>query len=275
MKIKGSFIIAAVLAGLPGAIFAPEPLATASHTLVVTAYEYTFQAPDSVAEGAITVRLVNRGKQGHQVVFARLDDTTTLIRAMRSLVDDKTRTTGLHWVGGVESSVAGGTSEATLALQPGRYIIVCEYGENGHAHASMGMVRSLVVTASAATSDTKLPAAPVTARLSDYRIHLSAPLHAGRQLVRVENDGAHRHHLVIVRIVGTASVAEIDKWDGKSEPAPVSDIGAGAAALDPGEASVIPLTLAPGRYLLGCILSDGPDSKPHFLLGMEREVDIQ
>ena len=48
----------------------------------------------------------------------------------------------------------------------------------------------------------------------------------------------------------------------------------GAAAMDPGRAGVLEMNLAPGRYELACILSDGGNSKPHYLLGMQQEIAI-
>ena len=275
-RVSVSTVLAAVLAGIPGAIYGSSDSSSAGRTLTVTSYEYFFQAPDSIAAGVVTVRLVNRGKNGHQVSFALLDDTTSVVRAMRDLVEDKKRTSGVTWVGGVENALAGGTSEATLILRPGRYVIVCAYeDDNGHAHMSSGMLRALTVTPGASRADTVLPAAAITARLSDYAVNFSAPLKAGKQLVRVENVGAHRHHLIVGRMVGNATVDDVMKWDGKSKPEPLADIGQGAAVLEPGRASVIPLTLAPGRYLFGCIMNDTSGAPPHYMLGMQKEVAVR
>ncbi|HMI57566.1 MAG TPA: hypothetical protein VK511_05930 [Gemmatimonadaceae bacterium] len=270
-----STVIAAVLAGIPGAMNGSSGATASGRTFVVTSYEYTFQAPDSIAAGVVTVRLVNRGKDVHQVSFALLDDTTTVVRAMRDLAENKKRTTGVTWSGGVENALAGGTSEATLILRPGRYVIVCAYEDiTGHAHMSYGMLRALTVTSGASPGDTLLPATTVTARLTDYAINFSTPLTKGRQLVRVENDGVHRHHLIVARMLGHATVDDVMKWDGTSKPAPIEDIGAGAAVLEPGRASVIPLTLARGRYLFGCIMNDSSGAPPHYMLGMQKEVAI-
>ncbi|MBA2685086.1 MAG: hypothetical protein H0U66_11410 [Gemmatimonadaceae bacterium] len=226
--------------------------------------------------GIVTVMLANLGKAGHQVALARLDDTSSIRRVMSTLVASKIRTTGIHWVGGVENALPGKTSEATLALEPGRYVLVCEYpDDDGHAHVSKGMIRPLIVVKGSSSSDTMLPAARATIHLSDYRIDVSLPLVAAPQRVRVQNDGPHRHHLTVGRVVGRATLADIDKWDGKSLPAPLEDIGAGAAVLDPGQASVITLDLKAGRYLLACVLSDTADAKPHYLLGMEKLLIVR
>jgi hypothetical protein len=274
-RITASTVVAAVLAGIPSAIYGPTTAAPA-HTLVVTAYEYAFQAPDSLPAGAVTVRLVNRGRKPHQVVIARLDDTSSLDRVMRSLTADKARTGGVRWVGGVETAIPGESSEAILPLTSGRYVLLCSYdGDNGLAHVSLGMIRPLVVTPGAPAPVRSLPAAQTTIELSDYHLGISSPLHSGKQLVRIVNVGEHRHHLIIARIVGNATTDEIMKWDGKSQPAPVQGMSGGAAAMDPGQASVIEMDLKPGRYALACILSNGGGSKLHYLLGMHDEIVVQ
>ena len=267
-------VVAAALAGMPHVVATPAHK-VAARTLVVTSYEYAFQAPEHVAAGAVTVRLVNRGKMGHQVAFLRLDDSSSLVRVMRSLVADTAHTTGVRGVGGVESALPGDSSESILVLRPGRYVILCAYDSGGHAHVSMGMIRPLTVTAEAMHADFLLPATPVTIRLTDYHIALSGPLHAGRQLVRVENDGLQRHHLSIVRFVGSTSLNELDRWDGKSKPSPIETVNGGTTILDAGQASVVALDLQPGRYVLECVLSNDAKSKPHYMLGMEREVAIR
>jgi hypothetical protein len=275
-KITTGSVVAALLPGVPSAIYAPGDSSSLVRTLVITSYEYAFVAPDSIATGVVTVRLVNRGKIGHQVAIARLDDSSSLARVMKSLVADKEHTTGLHWSGGVEGAVSGQSAETTIPLSPGRYVVVCSFeAANGHAHVSMGMIRPLLVTGAAASFDATLPATSATLRLTDYRITLSGKLHRGRQLVRVENGGRHRHHMNLSRIVGNATLSDIDKWDGKSKPSPLEDLSGGAAVLEPGSASVINLTLAPGRYLLACVLTDDKDSKPHYMLGMEQEITIE
>jgi uncharacterized cupredoxin-like copper-binding protein len=273
-RITASTLVAAVLAGIPSAIYGPASSSPA-RTLVVTAYEYSFQSPDSVPAGVVTVRLVDRGRKAHQVAIARLDDTASLDRVMRSLVADKVRTGGIRWVGGIETAIPGESSETTLPLASGRYVLICSYdGDNGLAHMSLGMIRSLVVTPVTPATTQSLPATQTTIELSDYHIALSRPLHSGRQLVRVLNVGKQRHHLNVTRIVGNATTDEIMKWDGKSQPAPLQDMSGGVAAMDPGGTSVIEMDLAPGRYALACVLSNGGGSKPHYLLGMHREIVV-
>jgi len=275
LRITASTVVAAALVGLPRVVHSPRA-APASRTLIVNAYEYTFKAPDSIAAGVITVRLVDHGKMGHQLSLARLDDSSSLVRVMKTLTYDKVHTGGIRWRGGVESAFPGDSSETILALEPGRYVIVCAYGgENGLSHVSMGMIRSLTVTKVVAANDMRLPTTPVTIRLSDYHVDVTGTLHSGRQLVGVENAGPHRHHLIVQRFSGKATIDDAMKWDGKSQPAPFEDTSGGAAVLDSGQTSVIVLNLRPGRYELGCVLADDAKSKPHYMLGMHDEVVVR
>ena len=274
-RITASSVIAAVLAGIPNAVYGPAGAAPA-RTLDVTAHEYSFEAPDSMPAGVVTVRLVNRGRKAHQLTIARLDDTSSLDRVMRSLIANKVRTGGIRWVGGVESAIPGESGETTLPLASGRYVLVCAYaGDNGLAHMSLGMIRPLLITPGAPVTTRSLPTTPTTIELSEYHLGISRPLHRGKQLVRIVNAGKQRHHLIIARIVGNATADEIMKWDGKSEPAPLQDMSGGAAAMDPGQVSVIEMDLAPGRYELACVLSNDSKSKPHYMLGMSDELTIK
>jgi len=260
-----------LIAALLGLASAGSPRAP----LVVTAYDFAFRAPDSATSGVVTVRFVNRGKEDHQVVFLRLDDTATLARVTRTLVENKTHTTGVRAVGGVENARPGETNETTIILGPGRYVLLCDLpGADHRAHVQKGMLHTLTVAPSGNAADTTLPPAVATVRLTDYKIALSAPLRPGTRLVRVENDGAHRHHLIVARMVHGATMADVDKWDGESEPAPIVEIG-GISALDPGVSGVTALRVTPGHYVLACVMNDGPGTKPHYMLGMETETVVR
>ena len=109
-RLNGRVVLVAALARLPGAFRPDAPVpapAPARHTLIVTAYEYTFVAPDSTTSGIVTIRLVNRGKEEHQATFARLDDSSSLPRVMRSLVSNVGRTGGVRWTATVREGRCG------------------------------------------------------------------------------------------------------------------------------------------------------------------------
>lgn len=273
-RVVAGMIVAFVLARAHAASSPPAP-AMPGHLLEVRSFEFAFQAPDSIAAGLTTVRLVDRGKKSHQVSIVRLDDSSSMTRVLKSAADDKAKLTGVRWMGGVETAQPGDPAETMLVLEPGRYVLMCGYADDqsGHSHMAMGMMRTLVVTGAALGA--KLPMEPITVRLSDYSFSVNGTMHSGRQLVRVENVGTQRHHMILARFLGKATLADVIKWDGKSEPAPLGPVNGGAALLGPGQSSVASLDLTPGRYQLDCITNDGPAAKPHYLLGMHHEFTVQ
>ena len=260
---------------LGAALLALGAGAPAAPVVVVTAYDFAFKAPDSLPAGVATLRLVNRGAESHQLVLMRLDDTTSVERAMRALANDESSIPGMHAASGIESAAPGASNETSIVLRAGHYVMICELPSTDHrAHVKKGMLHALTVSSRDAAPDTALPASVATVRLTDYHIELSAPLRPGTRLVRVENDGQYRHHLIVARVLHNATLAEIDEWDGVSKPAPLQTIG-GASALDPGYASVTALRVTPGRYILACILNGGPAHKMHYQLGMETETVVR
>jgi hypothetical protein len=49
----------------------------------------------------------------------------------------------------------------------------------------------------------------------------------------------------------------------------------GVTALPPGATVVFEQTFTPGRYGVICFIPDAKDGKPHFMHGMEQELDIR
>ncbi len=207
-RVVAGMIVAFVLARAHAASSPPAP-AMPGHLLEVRSFEFAFQAPDSIAAGLTTVRLVDRGKKSHQVSIVRLDDSSSMTRVLKSAADDKAKLTGVRWMGGVETAQPGDPAETMLVLEPGRYVLMCGYADDqsGHSHMAMGMMRTLVVTGAA--SGAKLPMEPITVRLSDYSFSVNGTMHSGRQLVRVENVGTQRHHMILARFLGKATLADV------------------------------------------------------------------
>jgi uncharacterized cupredoxin-like copper-binding protein len=257
--------------------FAPSdretPLTAA--TITYRATDFAFTGPDTVAAGVTTVRLVNAGREGHQLNFYRLTAEADAGEVMRTLIANTARPRGTVKMGGVESVEAGQTDSVIVSLAPGRYVIVCGLPSSDDTpHASKGMLKLLVVRGETrgVAAPAPLPPAQITARLSEYAFTFSTPLRAGPQRIRVENVGRQAHHLILTRLHPGKTMADADAWDGKS-PAPFDNLG-GVAALDPGQANVWDVTLAPGTYVLACVILDAADKKPHYEHGMQKEVRI-
>ena len=179
-KITASSVLAAFLAGLPSAINGTGKSSAPTQALVVTSYEYTFQAPDSIVSGVVTVRLVNRGKIGHQLALARLDDSSSLTRVMQSLVADKEHTGGVHWSwrsGRRGARRIGGINCSTRA-RPLRDRVRIRGGQRARARVDGDDSARLSSLRASSQSMATLPTAPITIsphRLSHHTLGAAAP----------------------------------------------------------------------------------------------------
>jgi hypothetical protein len=105
--------------------------------------------------------------------------------------------------------------------------------------------------------------------LDDYGFQLARPITAGPHVFRVENAGPQLHEVMVLMLAPGKSSADLLAWDrgGMKGPPPARPIG-GIVGFTPGEHASFTLRLAPGRYLLGCLVPDATDGKAHVAHGM-------
>jgi uncharacterized cupredoxin-like copper-binding protein len=230
------------------------------------------QAPDTVAAGAVTFRLVNRGKEFHHLWVARLERGKTqddLLAAMRS---PGPLPAWVHEIGGPNAPAPGGESKATVSLKPGHYVIACLIpSDDGVPHLMKGMVRSLTIETAAPAPN---PVGDVTMTLHDYSFTLSQPLTAGRHLIEVHNNGPQPHEIELVQLAPGKTAREVLAWVHKPEgPPPGLPLG-GVAPLARGGVAWFDVSLQPGMYALICFVPDAKDGKAHFEHGMVQEIEV-
>lgn len=252
---------------------APPPPAGSAVTVTYNGTEYAFTGPDTVTAGLVTVRLLNTGKEPHQLALVRIDGgkgMTDIATAMKG-----TAFPGwLTFVGGPNAAAPGDSSNATQALTAGNYLLVCFLpAPDGKMHLEKGMMRMIVVkgTAPAATD----PAADVTLTLSDYDFTPGKPLTAGAHTIRVENAGPQVHEVLIFRYLPGTSISDFQTWVQRAMkgPPPAMPVG-GIVALTKGQHAHFTVTLAAGKYVLVCFVPDEKDRKPHVVHGMVKEFTI-
>jgi len=248
--------------------------ATAPPIVTITAREYAFDAPDSIASGPTTFRLVSKGKQQHFVGLVKIESPHTLADYRRNL-DSPHAEPWLTSVGGVGTIPPGAVAATTLDLAPGLYAMVCDMEDpHGTPHFKRGMLRALVVLPK--RNDAAMPEPDVTLHLTDYAFTLSTPLTAGSHLVGVRSEGTQPHMVLIWRLYPGKSGADVVRWmddTSSTAPSPVTLIG-GTPDLDPGRNAQLVLQLEPGKYVLICLVDDVRDHKPHYAHGMVRELVV-
>ncbi|MBA2293098.1 MAG: hypothetical protein H0W15_11660 [Gemmatimonadales bacterium] len=271
----------------------PADLATAAPTVAsFTATEYAIAAPDSIAAGWTTFRLANHGEELHYGHIVRLDSG----RTRQELVDaylNAIRTSGPRptWVkrfGGPGGTAPGDTSNVTQYLEPGSYIWICPVEDStGMPHFARGEVMPFVVHASSdAPASAAAPVADAVIRLVDHAFAIDLPLAAGRHTIRVDNAGAEPHDINILKLAPGRSMEDVQLWlnperarrdDDAGPPPPLDALGnpvGGIAAIGPGLHAYFDATLAPGEYVLFCMVT-APDGRSHIEHGMIQQLTIE
>ena len=220
----------------------------------IVAGNYYMQAPDTLPAGLTTLRL--RVKDGaHIAVLVRLDSGRTATDLLRARHEGNPRPPWMHWIGGPGFPPSGGTANATLILQPGNYILLCDVEDrDGVRHFEKGMFHPLVVRASTALQhNALLPRADATVAMHDYSFAFSRPLHAGRRMLRVVNHGSVMHEFRVVHVLPGHTGKESVAWKpGDKTPRPDEDVTA-IVGLLPGNEIMTTIPLVTGEYVVLCV----------------------
>ena len=280
-RLGAGLAIAALLAGctpdrhkVEGGSVSENPGAKPT-AVTVTASDYGFQAPDSMAAGAVTVQLVNHGKELHQAQLIKLEQGKTMNDLAQALKSGGPPPSWIKFVGGPNGIAPGQEAQATAVLPPGNYAYICLIpSPDGVIHAAKGMARPFTVMG-ASTTASELPPADVTIKLLDYDFQPSQPLKPGRQNIMVENAGPQPHEVVLLKLAPGKSAEDFAMWaeHGMKGPPPAEPIG-GVTMLDKGGRGSFTADLTPGDYGFICFYPDQKDGKPHLAHGMVKTFKV-
>ncbi len=247
-----------------------------ARTVTVTASEFTFAAPDSIAAGQTTFQLVNRGTELHHMQIVKLDAGKTFADFEASLKNPGPPPSWLSFVGGPNAGIPDGQSmvQVTASLSAGEYVLLCMIpSPDGKPHLMKGMYRPLRVTGTGVTQ-AGAPTADYVLTLNDYNFDFDKPLKAGTRTIQIKNSAKQWHEAVLVRLPPNVPVTAFMEWLGtgmKGQP-PVIPMG-GIVALTPGRENLLTVTLEPGEYGLYCFLP-APDGKEHIAHGMFKQITV-
>ena len=253
---------------------APAP---APAMVTVTATDFKLVMPAKVAAGAVTVHLVNNGKEMHQAQLVRLDEGKTMADFQQAMKHEGPTPGWVRYVGGPNGVAPGQEATSTATLTPGNYVALCYIpSTDGVPHVMKGMIQPFEVTGGTEAAAGTLPVAEDTVRLADYSFRTSRPLTAGHHTFLVENTAAQPHELVLLRLAPGKKVEDFGKWattGGMKGPPPAMPIG-GLGVIDPGAQGVFIADLTPGDYGLICFVPDAKDGKPHLAHGMMQQIKV-
>ena len=129
-----------------------------------------------------------------------------------------------------------------------------------------------------AASGAAAPAADANVGLRDYRFVMPSSLTAGKQTLRVTNDGEVLHHALVFPLAKGVNGAKLMKKI-KAGKEPRKEFAGPPSALveivSPETANDVEVNLRKGKYLFVCFLQDSPKAKMHAQLGMQKVVTVK
>jgi hypothetical protein len=255
----------------PSAMVSPPPVIT------YNAHDYAFEGPESIPGGFTTIRLVNRGHELHQIQLLKLEEGRTADDFPKNFPGSTSLLP--KWIkhmGGPNGIIPGEETTATIYLEPGQYVLICEIPDQQMTpHVVRGMLKPVTVTTSiglhkqSAKEDSEVT-------LIDFGFTVTQPLTHGRHTIKVGNQGHQPHELVLVQLPPGASAKDFVAAfaPGASGPAPGKPIG-GMNALEEGGEGTFTADIVPGNYAYICFKID-PDSRaPHFAKGMMMDFSVR
>ncbi|HEX8393602.1 MAG TPA: hypothetical protein VF665_14755 [Longimicrobium sp.] len=244
--------------------------------VTISAADFSYQAPATIPSGLTTLRLVNGGHEMHHAQLVRLEDGHTVQELVQGMAANPhgPPPPWVRFVGGPNAAVPGQPAEATVDLKAGNYAILCFIpSKDGVAHVAKGMIKPLTVID--APSRAVAPQADVEVKLNDYGFEFSRELSAGRHTLKVQNDVAQPHELILVRLAPGKTVADMTAWMMSEQGPPPGMPMGGTTLLSTGDVNYVTLDLAPGEYALLCMVPDAGDGKPHVMHGMARQITVR
>jgi uncharacterized cupredoxin-like copper-binding protein len=263
-------------AAVPSSSAAAAPAATAtSSPITVTATDFKLDMPATVPSGAVSLRLVNSGKEFHQAQIVRLDQGKTVADLEAAMKHEGPPPPWLRFVGGPNGIGPGQEATSIASLAPGTYALVCLIpSPDGVSHLLRGMIQPFEVSGGGA--EAALPVASDTVRLGDYSFEPARPITPGQHTFLVTNGGQQPHELVLLRLAPGKTVKDFGEWattGGMKGPPPALPLG-GVAVIGQGDSGVFTADLTPGDYGMICFVPDSKDGKPHLMHGMMKQITV-
>ena len=252
--------------------------------VTVHAKDFAFDAPKSIPAGQTSFKLVNDGKALHHMSIMKLEQGKTFADLQAAMKVQGPPPKWIVAVGGPNAAVPGGSVEATLNLEPGNYVIACFIPSPGDPtpHMMKGMIQPLTVSPAggvtqAGSASIETPKPDVHLVLKDYGFVFSKPLHAGKNVIHVMNEGPQEHEAIFIKLAPGKHVADFNAWattGGMKGPPPAMPVD-GMAGMAKGRTGIFTANLTPGTYALTCFAPDAKDGKEHSVHGMSTEFVVK
>lgn len=251
-----------------------RPAATKPQEVIVRAIDYAFLAPDTIAAGLTTLRLVNQGPELHHIWLVRIEEGKNVDDVVRALQKSHVLPEWAVDVGGPNTPAGAGENSATLRLEPGNYVMMCAIpSADGTPHVMKGMLKSLTVV-DRGLPEAQLTPADIVMTLDDYRFDTDKPITPGLHTIRIENAARQPHEVLVVRLQAGKTALDFVKWAQQPAGPPPGVPVTGITAIRRGEVNQVTGHFSTGEYALICFWPDATDGRPHVAHGMVKQFTI-
>jgi hypothetical protein len=219
----------------------------------------SFDAPDLIAPGPISIEFTNMGAAPHDLTILRPRANVTIsqLDGLLSGPAPDAAFAAADLLGGAGTLAPQGTQTVAVLLAPGDYQLASmERGFDGRLGTVRGLHRRLRVVGPPATpGQNGVPALPTVigaVGLHDDSVELPATFTPG--WYRVSNVGRSVHDLTLARVNDGVKADDVKQWLRSADdapppsPAPFAFAG-GAAPLDPATSVWVKLVPPPGQYV--------------------------
>ncbi|MFP8489933.1 hypothetical protein ACKGJO_12665 [Gracilimonas sp. Q87] len=233
-----------ILINQPLAAQSNDPAGDDRYIVDLTAMEFSFELPSKIKSGWVTFRFKNEGSLTHVAQILKLEHDLSSAEVDSILqAGDYPATTKV--MGGPGLHSGGESSEITIQLEPGVYMMVCGTRmKNDIPHFDLGMISHLEVTEEIGAKEP--PTSDVKLTLDNYDIKMDGVLSTGRQTIEIDgNEAAYDVHLIALEEESTEAAA-FEYFNDLQDPTPVRLYG----GVEEGHISYYTVNIKPGDYLL-------------------------
>lgn len=236
----------------------------------------------SVPAGSVDLTMANVGKtEDHLLMLLRPKTGSTVADVIAAANSDFTGIKAqplADFYGGINALNPGSRQTARVELDPGEYVVGCFIPSQTDLkpHSAKGMVTKLTVTepAGAAAEPVEPPKVRGTVDQNEFAFAVPADFD-GKGTWKVANTGSQIHELGIAKLAAGKTEADVTKFFAGIPTPPAPFVGAGGfGAVSPGKEGYMTLDLAPGDYVMVCLVGDPNTKRLHLADGMVKSFTV-
>lgn len=215
---------------------------SSAYVVDVKAVDYAFGMPSEIKSGWVTFNFENMGKMTHVAQILHLKGDISRAKSDSILASESYPEID-SVMGGPGMHSAGASSEITVHLDPGTYLMICGVQTaDGESHFDLGMISHLTVLDEVG-NDTP-PSPDMSIKLENYKVKTEGELSAGRQIIKIDgNKTKYDVHMLETKGESTLNAA-FDYFIDLRDPTSANFL----TGVEEGYTSYIALDMKPGAY---------------------------